>query len=54
MDTSITATISKPIAISETLNIINRGDGVRNVPCIPTAEEQGIPLRIVHDKIFGE
>jgi hypothetical protein len=54
MDTSITAIISKPLSISATLNIINRGDGVRNVHCIPTAEEQSIPMRIVHDKIFGE
>jgi hypothetical protein len=45
---------SKPLSISEILNIINRGDGVQNVPCTPTSEEQGIPVRNVHDNIFGE
>jgi len=51
MDTSITVIISKPLSISEKLNTINTVDGVRNAPCIPNAEEQGIPVRIVHDKI---
>ena len=45
---------SKPLSISETLNVINRGNGVLNVSCTPTAEEQGIPVRNIHDKIFGE
>ena len=54
IDTPIMAIKSKPLSISEILNIINRGDGVQNVPCIPTAEKQGIPVRKVHDKIFGE
>jgi hypothetical protein len=53
MDTPITAIKSKPLSISETLNVINRGDGVLNVPCTPTAEEQGIPVRNIHDKISG-
>jgi len=54
MDMPTTAIKSKPLSISEILNVINRGDGVQNVPCNPTAEEQGIPVRNTHDKIFGE
>ena len=54
MDTLIMAIKSKPLSISETVNIINKGEGVWNVPCTPNAEEQGIPVRNIHDKIFGE
>jgi len=54
MDTPTTAIKSKPLSISEMLNIINRGDGVQNVPCTPNDEEQVIPVKNVHDKVFGE
>jgi hypothetical protein len=52
MDTPTTAIKSKLLTLSEMLNIINRGDGVQNVPYTPNDEEQVIPVKNVHDKLF--
>jgi hypothetical protein len=54
MDTPTIAITSKLLSISEMLNVINRGDGVQNVPCTPTDEEEVIPVKNIHDKVFGE
>jgi hypothetical protein len=54
MDTPTMAIKSKPLSISEMLNVINRGDGVQNVPYTPNDEEYVIPVKNIHDKVFGE
>jgi hypothetical protein len=51
MSTSRRGTKSS-LPISEKLNIINKVDGVLNVPCIKNAKEQSIPVRKVTDKML--
>jgi hypothetical protein len=43
----------KTLSKSVKLNIVNKGDGIANVPCFQTAGELGIPLRKVADKMLG-
>jgi hypothetical protein len=52
MSTSRRGTKSKPLSVSEYLNIINKVDGVLSVCCIKNAEEQGIRVRKVTDNIL--
>jgi len=52
MSTSRRGTRSKPLSISEKLNMINKVNGVLNIPCIKNAKEQGIPVRKVTDKML--
>jgi len=42
------------LSISEKLNVINKVDGVLNVPCIKNAKEQSIPVRKVTDKMLWQ
>jgi hypothetical protein len=53
MATSRMGTKSKTLPISENLNITNKVDGVFSVPRTKIAEELGIPVRKVTDKMFG-
>jgi uncharacterized protein YfkK (UPF0435 family) len=52
MSTSRKGTKIKLLSISEKLNIINKVDGVLNVPCIKNAKEQDMPVRKVTDKML--
>jgi hypothetical protein len=42
----------KPLSISEKLNVINKVDGVPNVPHTKITEGLGSPLRKVTDKML--
>jgi hypothetical protein len=44
---------SKPLSISEKLSVINKVGGVLNVPHTKIAEEPGISVRKVIDKMLG-
>jgi hypothetical protein len=44
---------SEPLLISQRPNVINKLDGVLNVPCTKIAEELDNPIGKVTDKVLG-
>jgi len=54
MATSKTCTKSKPLSISEKLNILKKVDGIMNVHHTKTAEELEILLRHVTEKMLWQ
>jgi hypothetical protein len=53
MATSRMGIKSKPLSISQRPNIMNKFDGVLNVPCTKIAEELDNAIRKVTDKMLG-
>ena len=52
MAVSRTCTKSKPLSISEKLNVINKVDGTLNAPHTKVAKEIGIPVRHVTEEML--